>query len=117
MLSATKAAKNKFKTPEKELVSKRDEIRGRLADQLADVVIEREPDDEGAEANHNLDKHLILSSLDRDRSLLNEIELALKRIRAGGYGMCDICSVTIPDARLRALPWARLCVPCAERAS
>ncbi len=117
MLAAAKTARGKFKTIEKELVTKRDEIQGRLADQLADVVVEREPDDEGAEANHNLNKHLILSSLDRDRLLLNEVEQALKRIRAGAYGACSTCGLAIPDARLRALPWARLCLQCAERAS
>jgi DnaK suppressor protein len=117
MLAATKTAKDKFKMLEKELVSKRDEIRGRFANQLAGVAVEREPDDECAEANHNLNKHLILSILDRDRFILNDIELALKRIRAGSYGMCDTCGGAIPDARLRALPWARSCLQCAERAS
>ncbi len=117
MFAATKTAKDKFKMREKELVSKRDEIRNRFANQLADVTVEREPDDECAEANHNLNKHLILSTLGRDRFILNDIELALQRMRACSYGMCDTCGGTIPDARLRALPWARACLECAERAS
>jgi DnaK suppressor protein len=117
MQSAAKAERNKFKALEKELMSKREEIRSRFADQLADVVMERGPDEEGAEANHNLSKHLILSSLARDRFILNDVELAIQRMQTGVYGICDACGVTIPDARLRALPWARLCLQCAERAS
>lgn len=117
MFAATKTVKDKLKMLEKDLVSKRDEIRNRFVNQLADVAVEREPDDECAEANHNLNKHLILSILDCDRFILNDIELALKRMRAGSYGMCDTCGGTIPDARLHALPWARSCLSCAERAS
>lgn len=50
----------------------------------------------------------------RDRRL--EVELALKRLEEGSYGVCDECGDDIGLARLMANPSATLCVHCqAER--
>lgn len=46
-----------------------------------------------------------------DLRLVNE---ALDRIESGDYGVCLACEKPIPAKRLRALPWARYCVPCQE---
>jgi DnaK suppressor protein len=54
----------------------------------------------------------IMEALDRT---LRQIDAALARLRAGRYGFCSSCSDPIPLARLRALPFATLCVPCQER--
>jgi RNA polymerase-binding transcription factor DksA len=51
-----------------------------------------------------------------ERRTLKEIETAVKRMEKGECGNCDRCGAAIPKARLDALPWARLCVHCAERA-
>lgn len=44
--------------------------------------------------------------------LLEEIQSALERIACGRYGLCARCGRRIPDARLRALPYATMCVRC-----
>src|SRR6266540_132838 len=49
----------------------------------------------------------VLQTLDRT---LRQIDTALARLRAGGYGFCSSCSEPIPLARLRALPFATQCV-------
>jgi DnaK suppressor protein len=49
------------------------------------------------------------------RELAN-IEVALERMRAGKYGLCEICNGKIPLARLNALPYATSCIEC-QRAS
>jgi RNA polymerase-binding transcription factor DksA len=41
---------------------------------------------------------------------LVEIEAALSRIEDGTYGTCSLCGNPIGSERLRALPWARLCI-------
>ena len=43
---------------------------------------------------------------------VKEIDQALERIEAATYGTCESCGRPIPAERLRALPWAALCVPC-----
>jgi RNA polymerase-binding protein DksA len=48
----------------------------------------------------------------RDRRILAEIEAAETRLAEGTFGTCEACGEPIPLPRLRALPTARLCVPC-----
>ncbi len=43
------------------------------------------------------------------------IETALQRLEAGEFGTCSDCRCGIGDARLRALPFAALCLACQER--
>ena len=51
------------------------------------------------------------------RIRLAEVEASLRRISDDRYGTCERCGNSIEVARLRALPWARLCLGCAGRAS
>lgn len=46
---------------------------------------------------------------------LAELAAARERITRGTYGVCSSCGNPIPDERLRLLPAATLCVPCASR--
>ena len=42
--------------------------------------------------------------------LLAEIDAALRRIEAGTYGVCVVCSRPIGEERLEAVPYATLCI-------
>jgi RNA polymerase-binding transcription factor DksA len=85
------------------------------ADSLA---LEREPGDvqfdeesgEGGTVTVDRERNLALSG----QALLavEEIDDALKRIVDKTYGYCERCYQPIPKPRLRALPYARLCVAC-----
>lgn len=44
-----------------------------------------------------------------------ELETALQRLQTGELGVCSDCGSTISAARLRALPFALLCVACQEK--
>jgi DnaK suppressor protein len=46
---------------------------------------------------------------------LTEIEDALAKFDAGTYGQCESCQQRIGEARLEAMPAARLCIECASR--
>jgi RNA polymerase-binding protein DksA len=50
--------------------------------------------------------------LDATRRRIDELEVALQRLDAGGYGVCEQCGRPIPAARLEARPTARTCVGC-----
>ena len=41
---------------------------------------------------------------------LGQIDAALGRIEKGGYGLCAADGAPIPVERLRAVPWATLCI-------
>jgi RNA polymerase-binding transcription factor DksA len=45
---------------------------------------------------------------------LRELDAALKRIEDGTWGRCVTCGGAIGRTRLRSLPEARQCLPCAR---
>jgi RNA polymerase-binding transcription factor DksA len=58
------------------------------------------------------DRDFALSVLAKEQDALYEIEQALRRIKSGTYGNCEISEKKIPTARLEAIPFARLTVEC-----
>ena len=51
-----------------------------------------------------------LSLVNNLRDLMEKIDKALAKIDAGTYGLCDRCGKPIEKARLKALPYATLCL-------
>lgn len=85
------------------------------AEQLA---AEMEPGDsqfdeesgEGDTMNVERERDLALSA--QARAAVDEIDRALAKIDAGTYGICERCGEPIKKARLKALPYAALCIEC-----
>ena len=50
----------------------------------------------------------------RGNQKVREIDLALERITAGKYGICEICEKRIEKRRLEAVPVTRFCRKCAQ---
>jgi len=61
------------------------------------------------------DRDFALSVLAKEQDALYEIEQALRRLERGVYGLCEMSGSKIPQARLEAIPFARLTVECQER--
>lgn len=57
-----------------------------------------------------------LSILESVESELADVEHALRRLDDGTYGICEACGRPIDEARLEAMPAARLCRDDQERA-
>jgi DnaK suppressor protein len=117
MPAPIKGRNRKYDVFEKALLAQQRELSARIQGRLNEVSVEREPDDEAAQAIYSVTRDMSAATLERERKTLAEIEAALVRIRKGEYGTCEACGVAIPDARLNALPQARQCVPCASRGS
>ncbi|EEP61230.1 TraR/DksA family transcriptional regulator [Sulfurihydrogenibium yellowstonense] len=49
-----------------------------------------------------------------DRETLFLIDLALRKIENGTYGICEECGAVIGEKRLEAIPWVRLCIDCSQ---
>ncbi len=47
--------------------------------------------------------------------MLHKVINALEKLDRGTYGRCDACAKPIKKARLRALPFATLCLECQAR--
>ena len=58
------------------------------------------------------DRDFALSLLFQEQDALQEIEAALERMIEGTYGICAISGKKVPQARLEAIPIARLTVEC-----
>jgi len=95
-------------------------LRARLAeltahlDQLRqEIVIDDEVDDEATQAYRSNNREFVMTTMEREIRNVSEIEQALDRIAKNEYGVCVTCETQIPDKRLHAIPWTRLCVDCA----
>ena len=103
------------------LLEEREVYKNQAADLRAEaesLALEREPGDvqfdeesgEGGTVTVDRERNLALSG----QALLavEEIDDALRRIEDKTFGYCERCFQPIPKPRLRALPYARLCVAC-----
>ncbi|NLF09117.1 MAG: TraR/DksA family transcriptional regulator [Pirellulaceae bacterium] len=63
----------------------------------------------------NFEQEFTLSLMENNGVTLSQIESSLERIEDGTYGQCEECGVRIPKSRLKAIPYATLCIRCAEQ--
>lgn len=100
---------------QKSLIAMKQEILNHLAEsdtQVMDIAssmgikdsIDSAADDIALKKIEAVNKH--------EANKLRAIDNALERIRTGKYGTCLRCGKKIPAERLRALPYAVLCLDC-----
>jgi DnaK suppressor protein len=89
-----------------------EESRGTL-NQLQDGPI-REPD-LNDRASSETDWGIELRTRDRQRKLISKIDAALRRIKEGEYGYCQVTGEPISLARLRARPIATMTLEAQEK--
>ena len=65
-------------------------------------------------ATDNFAREFNLDLASNEQQLLNRIDDALKRITEGTFGNCENCNVPIGMERLKAVPYALLCIKCKE---
>jgi len=70
--------------------------------------------DDAEMASRDLSMNVSLHLHERDRSALLQIDRALGKIEGGTYGQCELCSEHIEIKRLKARPFALLCIDCME---
>jgi len=63
----------------------------------------------------NYEQEFTLGLIEGDRKLLREIDLALSKLDAGTYGICEVTGLQISRARLDAKPEARYCIEYARK--
>ena len=75
-------------------------------------------DDEVADAGTStFEREKDLSIENNVRDLLQKIHRALERMDQGTYGVCERCGKPIPKVRIKALPYADLCIDDAQARS
>ncbi len=102
--------KKKLTTRREELMKTiaRTEEEGRQADDDPTV-------DLADKAANSYTKEFLFGMTNTDRTILNMIDEALKRIKANEYGSCANCQEEMQQKRLEAVPWAKNCISCQEK--
>ena len=79
-------------------------------DGMRDLELNDEGDYAATSAKTMVDSAILV----QQRKELNEIELALDKIKAGTYGICEMCEEPIGLPRLEVKNFARFCIACRE---
>lgn len=66
-------------------------------------------------ATDNYDREFALNLADNEQKILHRINAALEKIDGDTFGLCEVCNKKISKVRLKAVPYAELCVPCQEK--
>ena len=128
-----KAAPKSVKVPKGKKLSKKDldlykkmllQLRVKIAGDLqqieGDTLSGNQPGNGGElsdvadMATDNYDRELNIGLASNEQQLLNDIDVALKRIEDGTYGICEIYGTSIPHKRLLAMPYTRLSMKAQE---
>jgi DnaK suppressor protein len=89
----------------------------RLTGQLHDLGLDRDSFDEGFADSGQVtaERGEVEALAGTLRETLQDINAALGKIEQGTYGLCESCGRPIAEARLEAMPAARLCIACASK--
>jgi DnaK suppressor protein len=79
------------------------------------ALVDSGPGDVIDDSCGNACRENMIARYSQDRKRLRKVELALKRISAGDFGVCADCGDTIGLKRLQAVPWATNCIACQEQ--
>ena len=107
-----------YETIRQQLTARYESILTRLQKISRDVQHANEPlNADFAEQAVERENDEVLDALDSSiRAEMNQLQVTLKRLAEGVYGVCESCGNPIPFKRLEALPHASRCVACAEQA-
>jgi DnaK suppressor protein len=80
-----------------------------MQDAVSDVALGSD-NHVGDAASVTFDRELDEGLEEGAQQTLEQIDRALGRLDAGSYGTCERCDKPIGEERLRARPWATLCI-------
>lgn len=89
-------------------------VSGDLAEHDGDLA-DYDDHDPGDAATEMYDRTKDYALEENFHDLLEKISEALRKIDDGTYGVCDRCNTPIHQDRLKAIPYATLCVECQEK--
>lgn len=78
------------------------------------IVANDGPQDAGDLCVASLARESLFERSSQKRRQLTRIEIALRRIERGQFGVCIECGEPINRKRLEAMPWTQHCLECQE---
>lgn len=94
------------------LIAMRQRLTGQIAT-LKDDSLQREDsvnsEEDGTDA---FERQFALNIASSENEVVLDIDEALRRIDLGTYGMCEQCRAPVEIQRLKAMPFAKMCIKC-----
>jgi DnaK suppressor protein len=108
-----------------ELRASLEEHRVQLRKEIVDQGADPDSDDLGADldrgfadsAHSTAERGRLIALVTELRGSLKDVDHALTKFERGTFGVCERCGEPIGAERLEAIPWARLCISCKQKAS
>ena len=60
----------------------------------------------------NYERELMIELIQSGEESVRNIDAALEKIEEGHFGICEMCNKKIGRERLKAVPYAKLCIEC-----
>jgi RNA polymerase-binding protein DksA len=60
----------------------------------------------------NYERELMIELIQNGEESVRSIDTALEKIEDGTFGVCELCAKKINKERLKAVPYAKLCIDC-----
>lgn len=116
-------SKEKIASLKEKLIKEKERLEKELKDESGNLSeSQSESSGENSYETHFADSGTTTFERERDLSLeqniidiLKQVNHALEGIKKGKYGVCTKCSDEIDPARLKAIPYADLCINCKKK--
>ncbi len=106
------------------LLEKREELLGDIS-QISEETLKKSQKDASGDisgytfhmadvATDNYDREFSLGLASKERGVLFEINHVLVKLQEGTFGLCESCKKPISKVRLKAVPYATLCLKCQQ---
>jgi DnaK suppressor protein len=106
------------------LLEKREELQGDIS-HISEETLKKSQKDASGDisgytfhmadvATDNYDREFSLDLASKERGVLVEINYALQKLEEGNFGLCEFCKKPISKVRLKAVPYATLCLKCQQ---
>ena len=99
----------------KHLLSMRDDLLRTVQRKKEKDMPEQEVGDEADAALSSMERELVFELSDNERTMIDAIDAAVRKLDQGSFGHCESCNKRIAQPRLKAMPYARYCVNCQAR--
>ncbi len=107
----TKKVKKKLLEMKEDLFKRVQEIKKKEEETLGDTV-----GDNVDFASSSQSREILYELSDTERQILEDINITLKKMEEKKFSICEKCEKKIEAKRLKAIPYARLCLKCKTQA-
>lgn len=100
-------------------------LRDEIVHNIKNIAHDADSDNSGDVSRHVMhmadvatdmyDREFNMGLASNEREILQQIEVALKKVEDQSFGFCVECEKSIPEARLKAIPYAETCLKCQEK--